>query len=484
MAEAPPPAAPPGEPPTPPGAPARPPRGPATAARVAYEVLRRVEQGGAYATLAVDGALRKTTLSASERTVVPELVYGVLRQRTRLDRALAAHAPRGLGGLSPAALAVLRIAAYQILCSRLPAPLAVDGAVRDMRTLAGDKLARFANALLRKLATAGEPPPPAELIARLEAVHSLPPWLGARLVASLGAAEAEACAAAFVQPPQVALRVALDRTSRDALAAELAVARPHAMITPSPLVPEALLVQGGGAPEQWPAFLDGRCTVQDVAAQLVARVAGFAAGETILDACSGVGGKAAHLASLARAAGVPIEIHAADTSRRKLDLAEESARRLGLGKTIYTTVVDLLDPAERKRELAKIYDRVLLDAPCSGLGVLRRHPEAKWRADFAGKPAELAALQARLLDGLAPLVKPGGVLVYSVCTFTEEEGPSQLAHFLARHRDFTLAPPPPEQVAGVDLAQVAGEQPGMYRTWPHRHEADAFFVARLLRRAG
>jgi 16S rRNA (cytosine967-C5)-methyltransferase len=434
----------------------------ATARDVARQVLRRVESGDAYASLALAGALDAGALSAPDRGLATELVYGVLRHRTRLDRALAAHAPRGLKGLSPAVLVALRVGAYQLLETRVPAHAAVDDAVRAAREAAGEKVAGFANAVLRKLASAGEPPPPpaTDAVTVLEQVHSLPRWLGTRLVAGLGRDEAVAAGAAMNAPAPVALRVALWRAGRDDVAARLAAERPDARITAPARAPEALLVRGGGAPETLAVFQEGLCTVQDLAAQLVGRLCGAAPGERVLDACAGVGGKSTHLAELARAAGGRAEIHAADTSRRKLDLGQDSARRLGLDE-IRAFELDLADAAARAAQLAPSYDRVLLDAPCSGLGVLRRHPEAKWRRRPADV-AELAALQARLLGGLAPLVRPGGVLVYAVCTFTAEEGPAQLAHFLAAHPEF-----------------AADGEPLV--TWPHRDDADAFFAARLRR---
>jgi 16S rRNA (cytosine967-C5)-methyltransferase len=441
---------------------------------VAYEVLRRVGQGGAYATLAGGGALERHDLPPETRGAVTELVLGVLRHRTRLDRALATLAPRGLDALSPAALTIMRVAAYQLLCMRLPAALAVDHAVRAMREVGGDGLSRFANAVLRRLSRDGEPPPPAGLAERLELLHSLPPWLGARLRAAVGDDEAEAAAAAFNRPPGVTLRVLLDRADREAVAAEIARERPSAEIERSPLLPEALLLRGGGSPDRLAAFAGGRCTVQDVAAQLVARLVGPAPGERILDACAGVGGKSAHLATLARMAGGRATLDAADTSQRKLDLGSSAARRLGLDE-ITSHCVDLTAPVG----LAPRYDRILLDAPCSGLGVIRRHPEAKWRETGAAVPA-LAALQAQLLDAIAPRLAVGGVMVYSVCTFTVEEGPAQITAFLARHPDFALVAPP--DLPGVDFASTRGPMPGTLVTWPHRHDADAFFAARLVRR--
>ncbi len=441
---------------------------------VAREVLRRVEQGGAYASLALDAALERARLAPADRGLVTELVYGVLRHRTRVDRALAAHAPRGLGKLSPGALVALRLGAYQLLLSRVPAHAAVDDAVRAVTAVSGPQVARFANAVLRKVATAGEPPlPPAgDVLATLEQLHSMPRWLGTRLIAALGKVEALAAAEAMNHPPSVILRASLDRITRDELAARVAVERPDAEIVASPLTPEALHVRGGGAPETLRAFQEALCTVQDVAAQMVGHMCGAAPGETILDACAGVGGKSTHLLQLARAAGGAARVDAADLSRRKLDLGEDAARRLGL-TGLRSLELDLADAAARDRVLAPSYDRVLLDAPCSGLGVIRRHPESKWRRSNTDV-AELARLQTQLLDGVAARVRPGGVLVYSVCTFTDEEGPAQIDRFLAAHADFALAPP---SDVGVD----ARDARGFLRTWPHRHDADAFFAARLVR---
>ncbi len=449
---------------------------------LAREVLRRVEQGGAYASLALDAALAKSKLSPADRGLVTELVYGVLRHRTRLDRALAAHATSGLKKLSPGALVALRVAAYQLLLLRVPAHAAVNDAVSAVTAVSGPQVASFANAVLRKLSTAGEPPaPPAtDVPATLELVHSVPRWLGTRLIAALGKAEALVAAEAMNRPPSVTLRASLDQTTRAALAERVAAERPDAELVPSPLLPEALHVRGGGAPETLAVFQEQLCTVQDVAAQLVGRLCGAMPGERILDACAGVGGKSTHLLQQARAAGGACSVDAADNSRRKLDLGEDAARRLGL-TGLRSIELDLTDAAARDQLLAPAYDRVLIDAPCTGLGVLRRHPESKWRMRD-GDVRELAALQATLLAGVAARVRPGGVLVYSVCTFTEEEGPAQIARFLAAHADFELAPPAADVAPGVDFAAVVDAH-GFLRTWPHRHDADAFFAARMVRKA-
>src|SRR6185312_6549739 len=199
-------------------------------------------------------------------------------------------------------------------------------------------------------------------------------------------------------PAPLWLRANTLRATRDEALRAVAAERPQATITPSAVVPEAFRVDGAGA-----------------------------------------------------------SIDSADVSARKLELAADLAHRLGVRSTTPITC-DLTDP---RAPLAAAYDRVLLDAPCSGLGVLRRHPEAKWRRTSDDAVA-LAALQARLLDALAPRVRPGGVLVYSVCTYTDAEGPAQLERFLAAHRDFMKSGEP-------------------LRTWPHRDDADGFFAVRLER---
>jgi 16S rRNA (cytosine967-C5)-methyltransferase len=215
-------------------------------------------------------------------------------------------------------------------------------------------------------------------------------------------------------------------------------------------VPGALVIDGLGDPARSPSFIAGLWTVQDAGAQHVGHVAAPRRGQRILDACAGVGGKATHLAELADDAAV---IDAADRSATKLGLLAETAARLGLA-SIRTHVCDLLDA---RAPLADGYDLVVLDAPCSGLGVLRRHPDAKWRLVPEDVP-RLAGVQAQLLDAVAHRLAPGGTLVYSVCTFTRAEGADQVAAFAAR--------------TGM---RVTAE----HRTWPP--DADAFYVARLVR---
>lgn len=419
---------------------------------LARRVLDRVASQDAWATLTLDGELARSGLEERDRRLAAELVYGVLRHRQRLDRALAAHAE--LRRTPPRLLTALRVAAYQLLLlDRVPAYAAVDDAVEAARALGGAKLAGFANAVLRKVVSAGEPALPAEPRARLSARASLPAWILDELAAALAAPdELEAAALAFAEQAPLFLRANVRRATRQALISRLAE---EGAVANEVGDAQAVAVTGLGEPAHSAAFRDGLCSVQDLSAQRVALAADPQRGQRLLDACAGVGGKSTHLAELTNDAA---RIDAADLSATKLGLLRDSARRLGL-TSIHTHVCDLLTPA--LLALGGDYATVVLDAPCSGLGVLRRHPDAKWRLAQEQLGA-LAEIQARLLEAVVGAVAPGGALVYSVCTFTAREGREQIRAFLARHPELTLA---------------HEEQ-----TWPHRDGGDAFYLARLERR--
>lgn len=455
---------------------------------VALRVLLRVEEG-AYATLALTGELNRHALSESEKALVTELCYGTLRQALRLDRALSAHAPRGLHKLDATTKTLLRLGAYQLLFMQARPHFVVDAVVSTLKKKRGAGLSGFANALLRKLLTAKEPPlppypslsaPKSAWIRVLAQHHSLSEELTSLLWDVVQSpTELDELLRALGQPASTWLRVnTLRGSSQDALTtlrAELATAP-----TVHPQLPEAVELHGGH-PFAGPAFAKGLVTAQDLAAQLVTRLLLSDTTEgtlklpegAILDGCAGIGGKTCHLAALLQNQR---DIDAVDILPRKLELCRDHAHRLGC-RRIHTISANLLD---ERAPLRPRYAAVLLDAPCSGSGVLRRHPEAR------SKPLhvdELTTLQAQLLDRVASLVMPGGVLVYSVCSLIPAEGPSQMAAFLARHPDFSPLPPSPQDplfCAGpTPLCEPSS--PFALRTLPHRHNADGFYAVRLLR---
>jgi 16S rRNA (cytosine967-C5)-methyltransferase len=453
---------------------ARPAGPPSSARALARGVLERVERDGAYAGRALAAALdRARALSPEDRALATELVYGVLRRRARLDRALDALAKAGTGGLDLAVRIALRTAAYQILfLDRVPDYAAVDDAVEACKSAGGGGVAGFANAVLRRLGRTGEPPLPdaaADPASYLEAAIGFPPWLAHLALAELPAAEAIAFGDAAVTPAPVTLRANTARVSRDGLLARLGAERPGAALAPSAIAPDAILARRFEAPATTAAWTEGLFAVQDAGAQVVAELCGAAPGERILDACAGSGGKTAHLLALS---GDKAQVDAIDRAPAKLDEARRTLLRLGLASGRFMTG-DLTRPLA---DAAARYDRILLDAPCSGLGVLRRHPEALLRR----APADLAALAAQqlaMLTALGPALRPGGLLTYAVCTFDRQECDEVVAAFLRGHPRFVVEPP---SAAGGRVPWSAlADASGGVRTWPQRDDADAFFAVRL-----
>lgn len=458
-----------------------------SALEVARRVLVRVD-AGAYATLTLSGELQRAVLDESARALCTELVYGSLRRQARLDRALAALAPRGLGGLDTTVRALLRLGAYQLLFTRVPPPLAVNTVVESVRRLRGPGLANFVNAILRRLDREGEPPSPlpskeakdSDYIAALSVRHALPTFLVADVLQKEGRSEAAALCESLESPAPLWLRLNTLRGSPETLLRALVregieVAEDAA---PPLTLPEAVRL-AAGHPFSGAAYGHGFFTAQDLGAQLVARLLvadtqdgplALPAGP-ILDACAGIGGKTTHLAALMESSR---DIDAADRSARKLELCREHAHRLGCER-VFTLELDLLNRELLKERLRPRYAAILLDAPCSGVGVLRRHPEARRRLSVE-KVQELCAMQRRLLKNLAPHVSPGGVLVYAVCSFLSQEGADQAAAFLREHREFELLPPASTQPPWQSLAFPL-------RTLPHRHDADGFYAVRFRRKS-
>ena len=298
-----------------------------TARSLARAVLERVEVGGAYANRALSAALdRATALGPEDRGLATELVYGVLRRRARIDRALSPLATSGLDRLDPRVLIALRVGAYQILfLDRVPAYAAVDDAVDACKQIAGRGVAGFANALLRRLGRQGEPPLPDATVdpaGYLVAAAGLPAWLAELLLAELPAAEALAFAASIAEPAPVTLRANTGRVTRDQLATALASERAGALLAPSEVAPDALDARRLDAPASTQAWRQGLFAIADAGAQIAVELCGAAAGERILDACAGSGGKTAHLLALA---GDRARVDAIDIATDKLGAARADA---------------------------------------------------------------------------------------------------------------------------------------------------------------
>lgn len=420
---------------------------------LALEALVRVQVDAAFASAALASAMAAVPkLDPRERALATELTYGVLRWQGALDAALSSCAPRGITTLDPEVLGALRVAAYQLIhLDRIPAAAAVSAAVDQVRARRGERMAGFVNGLLRAVGRS-------EAAAALgrDDVRAHPPWLVDVLASVLPADEVPAALASANRPAPTCLRVNLRRTSREALAARLTKDLPGATVTPGALASTAVRVVGVGDPQATAAFAEGLYTVQDEGAQLVvelalAAVSGRSA-PRVLDACAGRGGKTG---ALAEALGPDARIDAVDRHPDKLARLGAELTRLGLDRpSVRALAVDL---EVGQGPLEPGYDLVLCDAPCTGTGVIRRRPEVRLRRT-RDDVRRLAAVQRTLLERLAPLVAPGGTLVYCVCSIVPDEGPAVVA-----------APP-------------AGLRPVSSRTlWPHRDDTDGFYVAVLRR---
>lgn len=422
----------------------------ATARSVAVETVRRVTDEGAYSSRLLPALLERSRLDARDRALATELALGTLRHVPGLDRAIGLRASRPVARMSPGARAALRLGAYQLLFMRIPSHAAVSASV----DLATPRERGFVNAILRRLAD--DPPEPASggTDDDVSARTGLAPWAVHELRLLLGDEEAEVAAEAFGERGLLCLRANNCRTSVDALAHGLR-ASGHAC-HPARLHPDCLLLDGGD-PARLRGFAQGWFAVQDQASAFVVAALDPQPGDHVFDACAAPGGKAAHLACLVGEAGAVI---AGDVRPERVALVRETVDRLGVGDRVRVLTQDARFPA-----IDAMFDRVLVDAPCSGIGSARRRPELLWRPRRV-ELSPLARLQVQIASAASDRLRPGGRLVYSVCTFPRAETDAA-CDALVRHRPELE----PLSIVGPD-----GPSPRI-RLWPHRHGSDGMFVA-------
>jgi 16S rRNA (cytosine967-C5)-methyltransferase len=389
---------------------------------LALDALVRIEDG-AYAQVLLPAMLRSSGLRDRDRAFATDLVYGTVRAQRRLDDLIARAATRPLHRLDPPVRAALRLGAYQLLHD-VPRHAAVSETV-DALGARSPRARGFVNAVLRALTRLGPPwPEPANDAVAL----SYPDWVVDALTRDLGADDARAALVAMNEPAAVTLRT----TAADAVEAELRDAGVH--VERGALVPDALVVRGIGDPAVLPAVREGRATPQDQASQAVVALLAVPDGARVADVAAAPGGKATAIAARVGGGG---EVVALDVDEGRLRLVTEAATRLRL-ENVDAVVADGRRPPLRP----EAFDRVLVDAPCSGLGVLRRRPDARWRVTEQSV-AELASIQRELVAAAAVAVRPGGLLVYSVCTLTRAET-VEVDGWAARALDgFGALPPPP-----------------------------------------
>ena len=448
----------------------------------AWRVLRAVA-AGAYADRALERELAGARLTPRDRALATELAYGAIRQRRLLDGWINALARVPAERQPPDLRWLLHVGLYQLLFSRrVPASAAVSTSVDLARRIGLVRLAPVVNGILRGVlrrrhpggdaaGAAGAPPEageplslearepweglvlPADPAESLALRHSLPPWLASELLRWLPAEAAEAFGRAANATPPVDLRLNPIRCRLADQLAAFAAAGVEAL--PLPDAPLGLTLPGrGGDPRQLPGFAEGHWCVQDRHAQAVVPLLAPQPGESILDACAAPGGKTTQIAE---AVADGAEIWAVDRCPERLQRVVANAERLGHGG-IHTLAADAAELASLRPDWRGRFQRILLDAPCSGLGTLARHADARWRVDPAAIE-ELVVVQDQLLTGLAPLLAPGGRLVYATCTVHPRENGERIEAFLAEHSGWQLR--------------------HQHQWWPDEAGGDGFYVAVL-----
>ena len=446
-----------------------------TPARLAAaRVLVAVERGRTTLGAEVDSA--RGDVGDKDRGLLLELAAGTLRWQNELDACLQLVSDRAIAGLHPEIRAVLRLGAYQLRhLDRVPVHAVVHEAVETVKRLGHGRASGFVNVVLRSLARRGEvrlPARPADdtdraaALAYLSVTLSHPEWLASRWLSRYGFSGAERWCQFNNSPPDLTVRAIHATESEgqllDDLRAESAAARPASFVR------DAIVLPAGALGRLTPARRD-RLAVQEEASQIVAHAVGARRGQHVLDLCAAPGGKTAILAAELDGDGVLV---ASDSRARRVELLRSTLRRAQINASVVA-----LD-ATRPLPFGPAFDRVLVDAPCSGLGILRRDPDLKWsrRAeDLQG----FADTQHKMLSHAAGVVRPGGRLIYATCSSEPEENDAVVDRFLSEHPGFTLARTDPGPA--VDRADTLIDERGFLRTLPHKHGLDAFFAATLHR---
>jgi 16S rRNA (cytosine967-C5)-methyltransferase len=441
---------------------------------LALDILAAAARSGQSVEDLLAAAGKRYPLSRRERALLLELVQGVKRWEVRLDYLLARLCHIPLDRLHPLVLHLLRLGAFQLLwLDRVPA----RAVLHEAGNLARSKgLPRshvgFINAVLRRLA-AGDvpalPDPEADPVLALSVIHSHPAWLVRRWLAQYGTAASAARLAADNQIPPLTVRVNTLKTNPVALMTRLAregVEARRTRFSPVGLVFEAVQT----SPTDLPSYREGLWTFQDEGAQLAAALLPLGPGLRLAEIGAGRGGKTTHLAEAMGNSGLLVAV---DSHRGRLQELRRTIRRWGV-ETAHPLRADAVRALPLK---PGALDAVVLDVPCSSLGIIRRHPEIKGRlreSDLATFPPQ----QQAMLEQAATLLKPGGLLLYITCTTEPEENEGQISAFLARHPEFHLATDPgrlPPQ------ARPLVHPPGWFRSTPWEHNLDAFFAAVLVR---
>lgn len=439
---------------------------------LAVKILTRVDRSDAYLDKLIDHTIKSEQLEHRDRRLLTELTAGVLRHRERLDWVLTGFYHGEFPKCLPIVKNALRVALYQILfLDRIPYSAAVNESVELVKRIKGGRSAGIVNGVLRniirRLDAITWPNQTQNQIHYLSVMESHPQWMTRRWMERLGPDEAQALMHANNERPPVTVRVNGQRTSAEELKHQLE--ERGAQVERSLLLPNYLRLRRLTNIGSDASFGEGAFTVQDDGAGLVVTLTGAKPGMRVIDLCAAPGGKSIAMAEMMSNDG---EIVALDKFEAKLNL---------LGKAVERSGFDCISPTLGDARTVRLEpaDIVLVDAPCSGLGVLRRKPEIKWKRE-AKELTELVKLQGEILDNASGMVRPGGLLVYGTCTTEREENETVVEAFLERHPEFSLESAA-EALPDSAVRKGVVTEEGYLQTWPHRHKSDGAFGARLRR---
>ncbi len=445
--------------------------------QLAFLTLRDLERRGIFADIALDKWLRQAELTDLNRRLATELVYGCVRRKRSLDALIDQFAKKKSHQQPPDLRIILHLGFYQLcFLNQVSAAAVVHTTVELVKQNKLSGLTGFVNGVLRQYLrvfgdTASDNHPLKSVVEplknnpeKLGILYSFPNWIIQLWLQQLGETETEQLCQWFNQSPTIDLRInplktTLETVENDLKSAGLTVSRvPH--------LPQALRLTGSvGNIQKLPGYDQGWWMVQDSSAQFVSHLLNPKPGEVVMDVCAAPGGKTTHLAELMQDQGT---ILAFDSVKSRLKKLEQNINRLQL-QSIQTQVADI-----RQLETYNLTaDRVLLDAPCSGLGTLHRRADARWKHS-PENIQELSQLQAELLEKVANWVKPGGYLVYATCTLHPLENEGVIQSFLSRHEDWKIDTP------DLSFPEIVDSE-GWMKVWPHRHNMDGFFIVRLKR---
>lgn len=445
------------------------------ARETALKALYETDIKGAYSNLALKKLLADRQFDSRDRAFITELVYGTVTRKLTLDWVISRFSKIQLKKLSHWVLQILRLGAYQILfLDRIPPSAACNTSV-DLAKKYARQSAGFVNAVLRSIVRnkdeiSFEDIGASTVAGKLSIKYSFPEYLAEEWITAFGEDFTEELLESLLERPNFSVRINTLKTSRDALIEDLNKNGVEAM--PGRFLDEALYLENVSDISSMDVFVDGKIIVQDESSMLVTKVLDPKPGEKILDVCAAPGGKTTHMGQVMENRG---HIDAWDIHDHKIALINENAKRLGI-EIVEASQRDAIQLWDEGRDM---YDRVLVDAPCSGTGIIRRKPDIKWKRkkdDFGS----LVEIQKKILYNSSRYVKPGGVLVYSTCSLDVRENEHIVAAFLSENSDFKTESL--EDYLPQALKMKEGINEGILRLYPHVDGTDGFFIARMKRK--